>query len=648
MTNFSTDFILHGTDEPSPPRYSLRAGPLTAVLENGTLRYLKLGDLEVVRGLYTTVRDKNWGTVEPWFTCYEVEQDETSFRVRLAAEHESDEIHFLWDGEISGSEDGTIRFTMDGTAGRTFLKNRIGFCILHPMELAGTPVEVRSPDSVSRGSFPQEISPHQPFSDITAMRYSAGPGAEVELILEGDLFEMEDQRNWTDASYKTYCTPLRFPFPVEIRAGERVTQSVTIRALGMPKAKPAGSDSREPEIVVKAEPVGILPPLGFGVASHGETLTETELEHLRALKPAHLRVGLDLTGPGWAETLRRATAETGALGADLELEVITDDTGLGLDALIEALSQERSSITRLLVFSGLVTARPVLQRVRRLMEAAGIEALVGGGSRSSFAEFNRAELPLDLMKVAGYPMNPQVHAFDDASIIETLAAQAATVGSAQKIVGALPLAIGPITLKMPFNPAATGPEGGPKPGELPPEVDPRQMSLFCAGWTIGSIRHLACAGAASLTYYETTGWRGVMEKASGPPLPERFPSRPGTLFPVYHIFADLAGFTGAEVLSLKTGELPGVEALAVRAAGRLRLLVANLEGESRRPTVSVPMARDLEIRVLDSASAATAGTNGFRPWIASEREEGVVQLDLPPYAVVALSGATDQVQKGAP
>ena len=44
----------------------------------------------------------------------------------------------------------------------------------------------------------------------------------------GDVFEMEDQRNWTDASYKTYCTPLALPFPVEIPEGARISQSVTL------------------------------------------------------------------------------------------------------------------------------------------------------------------------------------------------------------------------------------------------------------------------------------------------------------------------------------------------------------------------------------------------------------------------------------
>ena len=60
----------------------------------------------------------------------------------------------------------------------------------------------------------------------------ATAGGEIVIRFEGDLWEMEDQRNWTDASYKTYSTPLRLPYPVEIHEGDRVWQRVTIEARG--------------------------------------------------------------------------------------------------------------------------------------------------------------------------------------------------------------------------------------------------------------------------------------------------------------------------------------------------------------------------------------------------------------------------------
>ena len=51
---------------------------------------------------------------------------------------------------------------------------------------------------------------------------------------------MEDQRNWTDASYKTYVRPLAKPWPYTLPKGESFTQSVTLTLSGkLPKPRPA-------------------------------------------------------------------------------------------------------------------------------------------------------------------------------------------------------------------------------------------------------------------------------------------------------------------------------------------------------------------------------------------------------------------------
>ena len=74
---------------------------------------------------------------------------------------------------------------------------------------------------------------------------------------------------------------------------------------------------------------------------------------------------------------------------------------------------------------------------------------------------------------------------------------------------------------------------------LPFSVDPRQASLFTAAWTLGSIAALAEAGAASITYYETVGPRGIIP--GDRPLPPREVFvRPGEggAFAVFHVFAD--------------------------------------------------------------------------------------------------------------
>lgn len=181
--------------------------------------WICLGDAEYVRGVYVAVRDDVWRAIGSVVERLIVADRDDSFEIEFDMRHREAEIDFRWSGRISGDRRGTVRFTTDGIAGATFRSNRIGFCVLHPMELAGVPVAVETGGGLVEGSFPERISPWQPFTDFTALRWPIRPGFSAVLRLEGGLFEMEDQRNWTDASYKTYCPPLRAPYPVQLDKG---------------------------------------------------------------------------------------------------------------------------------------------------------------------------------------------------------------------------------------------------------------------------------------------------------------------------------------------------------------------------------------------------------------------------------------------
>jgi hypothetical protein len=65
--------------------------------------------------------------------------------VELEAENGQGTIDFRWAGVITGDADGTVTFRMDGSARSTFLRNRIGFCVLHPIrEFAGVPCRIET------------------------------------------------------------------------------------------------------------------------------------------------------------------------------------------------------------------------------------------------------------------------------------------------------------------------------------------------------------------------------------------------------------------------------------------------------------------------------------------------------------------------
>src|SRR5437016_10713906 len=129
----SRNVLYSGNERPLPARQSLRAGPLTLVFEEGDLRYIRLGDREILRRVYVAVRDRNWATVPATLSNLRVERRADSFRISYEVENRQGEIDFVWKGTIIGDPEGTVHFSMDGEARSTFRRNRIGFCVLHPI-----------------------------------------------------------------------------------------------------------------------------------------------------------------------------------------------------------------------------------------------------------------------------------------------------------------------------------------------------------------------------------------------------------------------------------------------------------------------------------------------------------------------------------
>ena len=68
-----------------------------------------------------------------------------------------------------------------------------------------------------------------------------------------------------------------------------------------------------------------LPRIGLGVASHGQPLSERELDRLRALHVAHLRVDLNLASDDYGALLRQAGEQARALGVSLEVALTLSD-----------------------------------------------------------------------------------------------------------------------------------------------------------------------------------------------------------------------------------------------------------------------------------------------------------------------------------
>ena len=243
-----------------------------------------------------------------------------------------------------------------------------------------------------------------------------------------------------------------------------------------------------------------------------------------------------------------------------------------------------------------------------------------------------------------YSVNPQCHAFDNDVLFENSEGQGLTIESARQFCGRLPLAVGPITLRprppLPGSePQATATSAAS--GGLPDHVDRRQMSLLAAAWTAVSLKQMAEHGAHSATYFETTGWLGVMEIEQGCARPDLFPSIAGAVFPLYHVLADAGEYAGGTALATMSSHKLVADGIAMRRGDRLRMLVANLTADEQQVTVR-GLPATVRVRLLDETTAleAMAAPGEFR------RRRGVrcattgasLGVLLRPYAVARIDG----------
>ncbi len=208
---------------------NLRAGPITLKFQDGELRYLRVGEKEIIRRIYFGVRDGQWNTATPRFTAYTVDAAADQFSVKLSAICQLDKLDYHWDGTITGTADGKITFHVSGEAMADFGSNRIGLCVLYGADsLIGQHFETVAAEKgmVTKGQFPDLVLNKLVAERFITLRYTTPQQISVNCSATGSTFDMEDQRNWGDTSYKAYA-PLRYTYP-KIKKGQKQEQTVTL------------------------------------------------------------------------------------------------------------------------------------------------------------------------------------------------------------------------------------------------------------------------------------------------------------------------------------------------------------------------------------------------------------------------------------
>jgi hypothetical protein len=111
------------------------------------------------------------------------------------------------------------------------------------------------------------------------------------------------------------------------------------------------------------------------------------------------------------------------------------------------------------------------------------------------------------------------------------------------------------------------------------------------------------------------------------------------VFPLYHVFADIAEWKDGLIAECESNQPLDVTALAVESGGSLHLLVANLTGVSQRVVIGPLAAGQTSARSLDTVTAQQAmfEPESFRKnWRQVEIQNSELILDMAPYATIRI------------
>ncbi len=493
-------------DAPLYPVRELKAGNLNCLYENGHLRRIKWGQMEVLRMIYGAIRDEHWDTVPFTIENEVIEQKENSFRIRYTAFYRYLAIAYRADFLIEGKEDHTITFSMKGDALSGFNRNRIGLCVLHPASACkGLAVTVRTAEGKSdQGLFPALIKPHQLFKNTQRMDWITRNNVKASLVFEGDVFETEDQRNWMDATYKTYSTDLALPIPVWVSQGDTMHQSVTLRIIPPDLAEAQKASNAAP---CKKMP---FPKVGYARNEASGHLSDEEIALLKKLPFDKYRVEIDFRNPDWRETLHVCISETSQLHSRLELVIFCTRS---FESEIKELLDQVKGVEELI--SGILPLQPddpvspgfLLKYCYPLIKKADPSIQVGYGTDAYFTELNRhrpVDVPFDFVS---FSCNPQVHAIDTRTILENPESLPDMLETIRSFTDK-PIVISPVTFRMRRKTDI---------GNVRTDAaDPRQKQWFGAGWTLLCLYF--SGGADSIIFYQTNGDKGILDEAISSPL----------------------------------------------------------------------------------------------------------------------------------
>jgi hypothetical protein len=402
--------------------------------------------------------------------------------------------------EISGTAvvtNGELRLSFGVRALAEIDVSRAGPCILHERTDLAPRFVASGPDGRKAIDLAERILIERIATHFDALELTTD-SLRLRIGFEGELFEMEDQRNWGDSTFKSYCPPLADPQPISLRAGEIREYDITFTATAIEDAgRPTRSAASGP--IELHDGAGPHPMPRLGLLHSGGALSPDAAARLRELAPDYLHLLVGLASKSWRDDLVADLEAAAQLGVDAVITVDAVPTDDSVLAELSELARGRAS-TVLLFDRGKSTTSDQLAATRAF---SGTGIRLGGGTRSNFASLNAVGRAPAELEVIAVPLAVASHDDDRRALTTSVDSFAAIIGDTRRITGDRELLVGPVGFRPTFD-SWGPPESVRDPREDWLSTSRRDGSRFAGAWIVAAVGAIAACSVARVTI-GTTG-----------------------------------------------------------------------------------------------------------------------------------------------
>ena len=510
--------------------------------DNLFLRNIKYNNIQILKLISFLVRDKNWNNYSPEI-------------IKTSSYNKDQQLHFEFDlkyGDVEQLEvklllsigSNSVKLIANGKFLTDFWTNRIGFNLLLPLDgVVNQQVIVSKSDQTTETlKYPLIIQPDQPMVKFNNLSYEMFDSIALNIRFDGIHFEMEDQRNWGDASYKIYSGSLLDPFPYKENKNSAFHQEIEITV--REKNNSLETISNQNIIPLNIQEEYAMPKIGIKVDN------ETN--------------GIDIVNVDFVYHLvdfeRNTESKPNFNNLPIYLVALIDHTKKVKDIVKDIkdyILSNKISVDKILICPKIYLNSfqpagewPSVPKLGDYYKEAKIQlpdVHIFSGMVTNFTELNRKK-PDGKFDGINFSFTPIVHDASDYGVLDTPNSLKYILHSVNNFSKDTPIHIGPMTLGMHFNPYGEKLAANIDQVRLEmTDFDPRHDSLIGLNWTIAVFAETLSKNTKFITIASLKGVHGILTESN-------------QKRPLFYLYEVLLYFKNAKIYKIeKMNSISGVK-----------------------------------------------------------------------------------------